>query len=81
MRLYGPDGVVLSNLEEREFAETSEDPRRRETTVRLILAKAAEAYNDKDVRLVLTRIVDGPERPYRTETFRLKRSVSGDFDL
>ena len=35
----------------------------------------------KDVRLVLTRIGDGPERPYRTETFRLKRSVSGDFDL
>lgn len=79
--LYGPDGAVLSNLEEREFGETSEDPRRRETTVRLILAKAAEAYNDNDVRLVLTRIGDGPERPYRTETFRLKRSVSGDFDL
>jgi uncharacterized protein (TIGR02687 family) len=79
--LYGSDGTVLSNLEEREFAETSEDPRRRETTVRLILAKAADAWNDKDVRLVLTRIGDGPERPYRTETFRLKRSFGGDFDI
>lgn len=79
--LYGPDGTVLSNLEEREFGETSEDPRRRETTVRLILAKAAEAYNDQDIRLMLTRIGDGPERPYRTETFRLKRSFGGDFDI
>lgn len=79
--LYAPDGTILSNLEEREFAETSEDPRRRETTVKLILAKAAEAFNDRDIRLVLTRIGDGPERPYRTETFRLKRSVSGDFDI
>jgi uncharacterized protein (TIGR02687 family) len=79
--LYAPDGTVLSNLEEREFGETAEDPRRRETTVRLILAKAADAYNDKDIRLVLTRIGEGPERPYRTETFRLKRSISGDFDI
>lgn len=79
--LYGPDGTVISNLEEREFGETSEDPRRRESTVRLVLAKAAEAYNDRDVRLVLTRIEDGPERPYRTETFRLKRSFGGDFDI
>lgn len=79
--LYGPDGAVISNLEEREFAETSEDPRRRETTVRLVLSKAAEACNDRDVRLVLTRIEDGPERPYRTETFRLKRSFGGDFDI
>lgn len=66
--LYGSDGTVLSDLEEREFAESSEDPRRRETTVRLILAKAADAWNEKDVRLVLTRIGDGPERSYCTET-------------
>jgi uncharacterized protein (TIGR02687 family) len=79
--LYAPDGAVLSNLEERDFGEVSENPRLRETTIRLILSKAAEAYNEKDVRLVLTRIGDGPERPYRTETFRLKRSISGDFDL
>jgi uncharacterized protein (TIGR02687 family) len=79
--LYGPDGTPLTNEEERSFEETSEDARRRETTVRLILGKAADAFNDRDVRLVLTRVGDGPDRPYRTETFRLKRSISGDFDI
>jgi hypothetical protein len=79
--LYAQDGTALSKPEEREFAEVSENPRERETSIRLVLSTAADAYNDKDVRLVLTRIGDGPERPYRTETFRLKRSISGDFDL
>lgn len=79
--LTGSDGTAISNVEERSFEETSEDARRRETTVRLILSKAADAFNDRDVRLVLTRIGDGPDRPYRTETFRLKRSISGDFDI
>jgi hypothetical protein len=79
--LYGPDGTPLTNEEERSFEETSEDARRRETTVRLILGKAADAFNDRDVRLVLTRVGDGPDRPYRTETFRLKRSFGGDFDI
>lgn len=79
--LYGPDGTPLTNEEERSFEEGSEDARRRETTVRLILGKAADAFNDRDVRLVLTRVGDGPDRPYRSETFRLKRSFGGDFDL
>ena len=79
--LYAPDGTALTNEEDLSFEETSEDPRRRETTVRLILGKAAEAFNDRDIRLVLTRIGDGPARPYRTETFRLKRSFGGDFDI
>jgi hypothetical protein len=79
--LYGPDGTPLTNEEERSFEETSEDARRRETTIRLILGKAADAFNDRDVRLVLTRVGDGPDRPYRTETFRLKRSFGGDFNI
>jgi len=79
--LYGTDGTPLTNEEERGFEEASEDARRRETTVRLILGKAADEWNDRDVRLVLTRVGDGPDRPYRTETFRLKRSFGGDFDI
>lgn len=79
--LYAPDGTAMSNIEERAFEETSEDARRRETTVKLVLSRAADAYNDREIRLMLTLIGDGPDRPYRTETFRLKRSFGGDFDI
>lgn len=79
--LYAQDGTLLSNIEERTFDEASEDARRRETTLRLILSKAADSHNEREVRLVLTLIGEGPDRPYKTEKFRLKRSFGGDFDI
>lgn len=79
----GPDGTSISNVEERFFDFTSDNARQREISVRLLLSKAAEAYNGGEIRLVLKRIDhkglgDGI---YKAETYRYTRRMGGDFDL
>jgi uncharacterized protein (TIGR02687 family) len=81
--LEGPDRTKISNEEDRIFDFTSEDPRQRETSVRLLLSKAAEAFNGGEVRLVMRRLDHkGPgDGVCRSETYRYVRRMGGDFDL
>ena len=81
--LEGADRTPISNEEERIFDFTSEDARQRETSVRLLLSKAAEAFNGGEVRLVMRRLDHkGPgDGVYRSETYRYVRRAGGDFDL
>lgn len=81
--LEGPDRTPISNEEELIFDFTSEDPRQRETSLRLLLSKAAEAFNGGEVRLVMRRLDHkGPgDGVYRSETYRYVRRAGGDFDL
>ena len=82
--LVGADRTPISNEEERIFDFSSEDPRQRETSVRLLLSKAAEAFNGGEVRLVLRRLDHkGPgDGVYRAETYRyVRRMGGGDFDI
>jgi len=82
--LEGPDGVPISNEEERIFDFTSDDPRQREVSVRLLLSRAAEAYNGGEVRLVLRRAEHKGvgSGVYRSETYRyVRRMGGGDFDI
>jgi uncharacterized protein (TIGR02687 family) len=82
--LEGPDGVPISNEEDRIFNFTSDDTRQREMSVRLLLSRAAEAHNGGEVRLVLRRVDHkGPgDGIYRSETYRyVRRMGGGDFDI
>ena len=79
--LYAKDGTLLSNEVEKEFAETSTDLGRRETSIKLILSKASNAYDNQQIELVLTRIDGGRERIYNRQTLQLKRSYGGEFDI
>lgn len=81
--LEGPDRTPISNEEERIFDFISDDPRQRETSIRLLLSKAAEAFNGGEVRLVMRRLDHkGPgDGIYRSETYRYVRRMGGDFDL
>ncbi len=81
--LEGPDRTPISNEEELIFDFTSEDPRQRETSLRLLLSKAAETFNGGEVRLVMRRLDHkGPgDGVYRSETYRYVRRAGGDFDL
>ena len=82
--LEGPDGAPISNEEERIFDFTSEDPRQREVSIRLLLSRVAETHNGGEVRLVLKRadhkgVGNGV---YRSETYRyVRRMGGGDFDI
>lgn len=82
--LEGPDGTPISNAEERIFDFTSEDPRQREVSVRLLLSRAAEAHNGGEIRLVLRRSDHKGVGAgiYRSEAYRYARRMGGgDFDL
>jgi len=82
--LEGPDRTPISNEEERIFDFASEDARQREVSIRLLLSKAAEAFNGGEVRLVLRRADHkGPgDGVYRSETYRyVRRMGGGDFDI
>lgn len=77
------DGTPISNIVERIFDSASPDARERESSVRFLLSRQAEAYNDQDIRLELVRadhkgVGDGL---YKSETFRYRRAFGGDFDL
>lgn len=80
----GPDGVLISNQETRIFDFTSSEAKERETTVRLILSREAEAYNNGSIRLVLKYadhkgVGDGI---YKSDTYTYRRLMGGgDFDL
>ena len=81
--VWSEAGELLSDTHELAFDRTDSDPRGRETAVRFLLSKAAEAQDGQEVSLRLEEPHGGTARwrVYRQVRFRLRRAMGNDFDF
>ncbi|MGX6646395.1 BREX-1 system phosphatase PglZ type A [Maricaulaceae bacterium MS644] len=80
--LYAPDGALLSDEHPLRFDVESEDPRDRESQIRLLLSKRSDDYNNQDVELRLSERHKGTStfKEYKSVRYSLRRRQS-DFDF
>jgi len=81
--IYALDGTLLSDTHELTFDMTSSNPRDREQKAQLLLSKAADAYNNKEVVMRLDEQHAGTShfKEYKSTRYTIKRSFSNDFDF
>ncbi|RZN34383.1 BREX-1 system phosphatase PglZ type A [Bradyrhizobium sp. Leo121] len=81
--IYAQSGELISDSHELVFDLRSDNPREREVSVRFLLSRQADAFNDQEVILKLEErhAETSHFREYRTARYRLKRSFSNDFDF
>jgi hypothetical protein len=81
--IYAPGGDLISNAEELLFDRTSEQPRDRETMVKLVMTQKADASNNKEVTLRLDERIPGTNqyKMYKTLSYQLRRSFTSDFEF
>lgn len=81
--IYALDGTLLSDTHELMFDMTSSNPRDREQKAQLLLSKAADAYNNKEVVMRLDEQHAGTShfKEYKSTRYTIKRSFSNDFDF
>jgi uncharacterized protein (TIGR02687 family) len=81
--LFSESGQLISDSHSRVFDSTAEGARERETSLRLLLTKDADAFNGKEVVLRLEEQVGDTShfRIYREVRYTLRRSFSSDFDF
>jgi uncharacterized protein (TIGR02687 family) len=81
--LFSESGQLISDSHNRVFDLTVEGARERETSLRLLLTKDADAFNGKEVVLRLEEQVGDTShfRIYREVRYTLRRSFYSDFDF
>ncbi|MBN9530325.1 MAG: BREX-1 system phosphatase PglZ type A [Alphaproteobacteria bacterium] len=81
--IYAQSGELISDSHELVFDLRADNPREREVSVRFLLSRQADAFNDQEVILKLEERHGETShfREYRTARYRLKRSFSNDFDF
>jgi uncharacterized protein (TIGR02687 family) len=81
--IYSSSGQLISNTDELTFDLTSENARDRELKTRILLSKEADKFNDQEVLLKLEEPVTGTTHyhVYASQSLRLSRSFTGDFDF
>jgi hypothetical protein len=81
--IYAKNGDLISNTEELLFDRTSEQPRDRETTVKLVMTQKADESNNQDVILRLDEKIPGTNqyKRYKSQSYQLRRSFTSDFDF
>jgi len=81
--LWSEGGELISDSRELDFDSRSESARERETSIRLLLTKAADAFNSKEVVLRFEEAVPGTThfRIYRETRYTLRRAFTSDFDF
>lgn len=81
--LYSEAGEALSDIQEVVFDRTSDNPREREHTVKLVLSRDADEYNGKQVYLRLKERIGATTHftDYLNQTFTIRRSFEQDFDF
>ena len=74
--LWSEGGELISDSRELDFDSRSESARERETAVRLLLTKSADAFNGKEVMLRFEEAVSGTThfRTYRETRYTLRRA-------
>jgi uncharacterized protein (TIGR02687 family) len=80
--IYGPGGELLSDRHTICFDASSENPRERETKVKLVLSRQAGDFNDQEVTLRLDEPVAETTHftDYKSVSYTLRRSFMSDFD-
>lgn len=80
--IYSESDVLISDTHELAFDLTSDNPRERELPIHLVLAHAADEFNNQQVFLRLEERVAGTShfREYRSFAYTLRRSFTSDFD-
>ncbi len=81
--LWSESGELISDSRELDFDSRSDSARERETNLRLVLTKAADAFNGKEVILRFEEAVNGTMhyRTYRETRYTLRRAFTADFDF
>ncbi|OYZ13692.1 MAG: TIGR02687 family protein [Sphingomonadales bacterium 28-64-96] len=81
--IYTLGGELLSENHDLTFDFTSEDPRQRELTVRFLLGRRADDFNNKEVVLKLEERHGETShyQEYRSVRYVLRRSFANDFDF
>ena len=79
---YAPDGAALSEVRTLVFDSADPEPRQREKTVALMMSRAADAYNNKEVEIRLEETLSGTTQStiYKRRKVRLRKPIESDFD-
>jgi len=80
--VYTSDGQAISEIKALTFDSKEEEPRLRETSVALVLSKAADSQNNTTVEIRLDETLPGTNQtvPYRCYSIKLQKSFDTDFD-
>ena len=80
--VYTSDGQAISEIKALTFDSKEEEPRLRETSVALVLSKAADSQNNTTVEIRLDETLPGTNQtvPYRSYSIKLQKSFDTDFD-
>ncbi len=80
--LFAKNGLSISDQRTLTFDSAEQEARLRETSVVLVMSKAADAYNNSDVELRLEQMAQGTTQwvPYRSHTVKLQKPFTSDFD-
>ncbi|TYC60897.1 BREX-1 system phosphatase PglZ type A [Zoogloea oleivorans] len=81
--LYSLAGEAISDVQELGFDMASGNPREREVTVRFILSRKADDYNNQQVELRMDEPVDGTSHytRYQSARYTIRRSFTCEFDF
>ena len=81
--LYSREGVLLSDSQTVRFDNESDNPRDRESQVRLLLTRSANSYNGQEIilRLEEQHGTTSHFSTYREQRYVLNRSLGNDFDF
>jgi uncharacterized protein (TIGR02687 family) len=80
--IFAKDGTSLSEIKTQTFDSKELEARQRETPLLLVLAAAADAFNNRDVDLRLEETVSGTNQivTYKTHSLKLQKPFTSDFD-
>lgn len=81
--IYNLAGELISDTHDLTFDFASDNPRERELSVRFILSRKADEFNNQQVELRLDEQVDGTSHytKYKAVRYAIRRSLSSDFDF
>jgi len=81
--VYNQQDELISEEKTIPFDYTSDSPRDREITCKLLLSQKAEKANNQDIILKLEKPIPGTNKfqIYKTESYTLRRSFTSDFDF
>ena len=80
--IFTIDGIPLSEIRTMTFDSADSDPRHREKSVVLTLARAADDYNNQEVEIQLEETISGTTQKviYRSHRIKLRKPFASDFD-
>lgn len=80
--VFAKDGTPLSEIKPLKCDSADEEARKREVSVVLVLSKAADDYNNKEVEIRLEETLPGTSQTltYKSHPIKLQKPFASDFD-